>query len=90
MKWIILVYIIAVTPVDAEQSVRRMEFPVPYADCERMTNHINYINNYIHITEYPFVKSLYWNHKRNGDMVLARCIYTDPENIPDWADDWLK
>ena len=33
MKWIILVYIIAVTPVDAEQSVRRMEFPVPYADC---------------------------------------------------------
>ena len=81
---------IAVNPMNADEAQRRMEFPVPYADCERMTTHINYMENFIRITPYPFVKSLYYNHKRNGDMVLARCIYADPENIPDWADDWLK
>ena len=88
--WILLVYIIAVAPLDSDYAQRRMEFPVPYEDCERMTTHINQMEYWIGITEYPFVKSLYWNHKRDGDMVLAQCIYANPENIPDGFDDWLK
>tara|TARA_B100000959_G_scaffold275956_1_gene329985 strand:+ start:1489 stop:1755 length:267 start_codon:yes stop_codon:yes gene_type:complete len=73
-----------------EYKSRRMEFPMQYEHCERMTTHINYMINFIRITPYPFVKSLYYTHVRNGEKVLARCIYTDPDNIPDWADDFLK
>ena len=97
MKWILIVYILTANPqfeaVDGltkEYIQRRMEFPVPYADCELMTTHINYMQNFIRITPYPFVKSLYYAHVRNGEKVLARCIYTDPDNIPDWTDDFLK
>ena len=97
MKWILIVYILTANPqfeaVDGltkEYTQRRMEFPVPYEHCEMMTTHINYMLNFIRITPYPFVKSLYYAHVRNGDKVLARCIYTDPDNIPDWTDDFLK
>ena len=97
MKWILLVYIMTANPsfeafdeLSPEYTTRRMEFPMEYEKCEHMTTHINYMQNFIRITPYPFVRSLYYNHIRNGDKVLARCIYTDPDNIPDWADDFLK
>jgi hypothetical protein len=97
MKWILLVYILTANPqfeaVDGlteEFTQRRLQFPVEYAECELMAAHINYMMNYIRITPFPFVKSLYFEHTRNGDKVLARCIYTDPDNIPNWTDDFLK
>jgi hypothetical protein len=90
MKWVLIVYIITTTPVTEELQQRRLEFPIEYGKCELMAAHINYMMNYIRITPFPFVKSLYFEHTRNGDKVLARCIYTDPDNIPNWTDDFLK
>ena len=92
MKWILLVYIITTTPVIEEHRQRRLEFPIEvYADCALMARHITHIESYIRITSFPFVKSLYHAHKYAGnDTIFAFCVYSDPNNIPEWADEFLK
>ena len=91
MKWILLVYIAVHTPLADGYRERRLEFPMDiYAKCELMSRHINHIESYGHNSGFPFVRSLYWVHVNMSSKVLARCIYADPNNIPDWADDFLK
>ena len=96
MKWILLVYILTPNPgfeafdgLTGEYSQRRMDFVMEYEHCARMQTHINYIHNFVRITPYPFVKSLYTTHITKGEKLLGRCIYADPDNVPEWADDFL-
>ena len=91
MKWILLVYIAVHTPFADGYRERRLELPMDvYAECALMSRHINHIQSYGYKSGFPFVRSLYWVHVNMSSKILARCIYADPNNIPDWADDFLK